>query len=70
MNISPEEKKLITELNKMADTDGYELLKEYFYKEIFDSVTKVATEKDIVFNAGIKAVFEYVEDKIKILRNY
>ena len=69
MALSDKDKREIVELYKMSETDGYEILREHFNKEVFNSVTKNATERDIAFNAGIKSVFDYVDSKIKLLKN-
>ena len=67
MSLSNEEKARVEAINYTFKTPGWKIIEEHFVKEIFDSVTKNATEKDIVFNAGIKEVFEYTKRKVSVL---
>lgn len=67
MNLSNEEKLKIEAMDFTCKTPGWKVLEEYFIREIFNSVTKHATEKDIAFNAGIKEVFDHAKRKVSIL---
>ena len=67
MTLSSEEKHKIEALVYMNKTEGWNILKEYFIKEVFDSVHKKATEKDIQFYAGVKEVFIHVDEQVSKL---
>lgn len=57
-------------MRDLATDKNYHLLRDIFYKKIIASVNYSAQEKIVMYLAGIKDVFAYVDDEAKNVDNY